>query len=190
MAIDIQHTYASNDYLSSVKIGNNRIYHIVAASAGLGSIGNNGVWVNGVLISQSSRSHFINVINNSGQIIFQRNYDVYGGGACCGGYSESHFRADIDTYNVNNNLIIINTWDEPASNSGVINAKLRDDPFNFKTIMLNTVFRDAWCGIYRHGYGVLAESVSASWKANGAGVDVYGNEGRAFCTCQATVVMN
>ena len=179
----------SNQSLA-IKVNNSLVLNIVVASNGLNGNGYNDFWVNGVALGGTGRSHGLRVINSAGVLIHARTYDVYGAGES-GGYTEANFRADLDTYNTNGNVILINTFDEPARNAEGVANKLRDNPYNFKTsrLMLGA-FRTAWCGIYRHGWGVLAESAGSYWNGNGAGVTVIGNQGRAFCTCQATVVLN
>jgi hypothetical protein len=174
----------------AIKINNSLVLNIVVASNGLNGAGYNDFWINGVALGGTGRSHGLKVINSAGVLIFSRTYDVYGAGEV-GGFTEANFRTDLDTYNTSGNIILINTFDEPARNAESLANKLRDNPYNFKTsrLMLGAT-RTAWCGIYRNGWGVLAESAGAYWNSNGAGVTVIGDQGRAFCTCQATVVLN
>jgi hypothetical protein len=179
----------SNQSLA-LKINNNLVLNIVVSSNGLNGAGYNNFWVNGIELGGTGRSHGLRVINNSGVLIHARTYDIFGAGET-NGFTEANFRTDLDTYNTGGNLILINTFDEPARFAEGVADKLRDDPYNFKTsrLMLGA-FRTAWCGIYRHGWGVLSESSAAYWNSNGVGVTVIGDQGRAFCTCQATVVLN
>jgi hypothetical protein len=186
MPIDISNANQS----LAIKINNSLYLNIVVASNGLNGNGYNNFWVNGVALGGTGRSHGMRVINTQGQLIHSRTYDIYGAGEI-GGFTEQNFRNDLDFFNASGNLILINTFDEPSRFAETVANKLRDDPYNFKTsrLMLGAT-RTAWCGIYRNGYGVLAESAGSYWNSNGVGVTVIGDQGRAFCTCQATVILN
>ena len=178
MPIDI----AAGNSFDHILIGGKRLLNIQVASAGLRSNKSTYTYINGVYVGGSGRSHNILTINTSGTIIRNTTYDVYGYGAT---YS-TPFVNDLTTDDNNGNLIIVSTWDEPRANSTPVWQKLQTIGFQ-KAWCMSQSFRSAWCGIYIHSRGVVAEEASMAWSSPTSTI-VYGDEPRAFCQIQAAVV--
>ena len=142
--------------------GNQRpILHIQAYSRGLGtgSRGSNSVYVNGVVVRTTGRSWGLTVISgggsNLGQVLHSQTYDAYVSTSAV-----TSMINDMATYDTNNNILIVNTYDEPTNNAGGIRAALRDN--YYAKHAESTTHRYAYVHAWRNGYGQLGECHSAT----------------------------
>jgi hypothetical protein len=143
-----------------------------------------GVFVNGTIVHQAGRGWGITVFNSSLNIIAANTFDTLGT------VDQSNAQAAINYfsfYNKDQNLICVHTQDEPVFYSGLFKNYLSGASVGFKTPNLANAYRGAWCGIYQHGKGPLAEESSAIW-TSGARRVPQGDNNNARCCCNATLV--
>jgi hypothetical protein len=179
MPLDILPTSA----FDSIRINDKKLLHIVAASAGLLSEKSAYCYVNGTYIGGSGRSHSIITIKPDGTLKRSQTYDVFG----LGTPASNSFIADFTADDVDENLIIILTWDEPQSNSTPVYQFLQTRGFQ-KAWQMSAAYRSAWVGIYINGRGPVAEEGSTVWNSSGS-TSSLGNELRSFAQVQAAVVI-
>ena len=67
---------------------------------------------------------------------------------------------DMATYDTNNNILIVNTYDEPTNNAGSIRTALRDN--YYAKHAESTTHRYAYVHAWRNNYGRLGECHSAT----------------------------
>jgi len=166
-----------------VRINDKKLIHILAASAGLNSGKSAYCYINGTYIGGSGRSHTIITINPAGTLIRSQTYDVFGLGAS----ASNSFISDFNSDNINENLIILLTWDEPQTNSVPVYQFLQTLGFQ-KSWQMSAAYRSAWVGVYINGRGPISEEGSTVWN-NGGSTSTIGNEARAFAQIQAAVVI-
>ena len=100
-------------------------FHVSSIAYGYGTDQDRGVWMNGSNVAQSGRSWHMLVVSgsgaNKGNILVNATYDVYGVPSLA-----TSFVTDLSTYNVNNNVIVIHTFDEPNNNADPIRTALQN----------------------------------------------------------------
>jgi hypothetical protein len=166
-----------------IRINDKKLLHILAASAGLNSGKSAYCYINGTYIGGSGRSHSIITVKPDGTLKRSQTYDVFGAGVT----ASNSFIADFTTDDVDGNLIIVLTWDEPQSNSTPVYQFLQTRGFQ-KAWQMIAAYRSAWCGIYINGRGPVTEEGSTVWNSSGS-TSSLGNETRAFAQIQAAVVI-
>ena len=167
--------------------GNQRpILHIQAYSRGLGtgSRGSNSVYVNGVVVRTTGRSWGLTVISgggsNLGQVLHSQTYDAYVSTSAV-----TSMINDMATYDTNNNILIVNTYDEPTNNAGGIRAALRDN--YYAKHAESTTHRYAYVHAWRNGYGQLGECHSAT--RSGSTFTNQGDNSKANAGISFTVIL-
>ena len=102
--------------------------------------------------STPGRSYRLTVFDKNLNYKWQGHYDVY--------RHWSHGRRlanHLDHFNVNNNILIINTWDEPARHRNHITGLWLGQYGNARRFH-NIGFRQAYISIYQNGVGVLYDN--------------------------------
>ena len=167
--------------------GNQRpILHIQAYSRGLGSgsIGSNSVYVNGVEVRSTGRSWGLTVISgggsNLGQVLHSQTYDAYGDTNAA-----TSIINDMATYDTNNNILIVNTYDEPDQNGNGIRVALRDN--YYAKHAESATRRYAYVHAWRNGYGQLGECHSAT--RSGSTFTNQGDNSKANAGISFTVIL-
>ena len=154
-------------------------------STGLGGVGSKSVYVNGNVVSAASRGVHLTVLSGStGNMIFSNNYDTHGTIAL-----GTNCANDINTYNTNGNILILNTWDQPNHINTDLQNALKDVMLS-KEITYETMdYRNAFCIIYQNGRGKLGESTSNAHDDSGAVIG-NGNTIRANAACNVVTFIN
>jgi hypothetical protein len=167
--------------------GNQRpILHIQAYGRGLGtgSRGSSSVYVNGVVVRTTGRSWGLTVISgggsNLGQVLHSQTYDVYVNTS-----DATSMINDMATYDTNNNILIVNTYDEPANNGGTIRSTLKGS--YYAKHAESSTHRYAYVHAWRNGYGQLGECHSAT--RDGSTFTNQGNNGMANAGISFTVIL-
>ena len=167
--------------------GNQRpILHIQAYGRGLGtnSRGSSSVYVNGVVVRTTGRSWGLTVISgggsNLGQVLHSQTYDVYVNTS-----DATSMINDMATYDTNNNILIVNTYDEPTNNAGTIRSTLKGS--YYAKHAENSTHRYAYVHAWRNGYGLLGECHSAT--RSGSTFTNQGNNGMANAGISFTVIL-
>jgi len=182
MPVHVQHS----DGFKSIVIGNKQLLHIEAYSIGYPPRARYvyGVRINGQIVHLAGRCWGISVINTAGQLIAASSFDTLG---TSNGSNSSSAVAYFASYNTNNNIICVHTQDEPVFFSDSFKNYLAGSTVGFKTVFLANAYRGAWCGIYQHGKGPLAEEATAIWNGS-ANRPPQGDNAFSNCGCHATIV--
>jgi len=158
---------------------------INAYSTGLGGSGSRSVYLNGNSVSTSARGVHLTVVGGTtGTVVFSQSYDTHGNTAL-----GTNCANDINAYNTNGNILILNTWDQPNHINADLTTALRD-VMQSKQIVYETMdYRGAFCIIYQNGRGKLAESTTNSRDDTG-NVIGNGNSPRANTGCHVVTFLN
>ena len=173
---------------STIKMNGKQLFHVDAYSIGYPprTPYHWGVNINGEKAVVAGRGWGIAAWNTNGELIASTSYDTLGDSSGSTATNAANF---FKLYNKDGNLIVVHTQDEPGYYSGNFVNYLESASVGFKTIRLvNNAFRVAWCGIYQHGKGPLAEECSAAWTGSGTRT-TQANSEYAECGCNATLVL-
>ncbi len=102
--------------------------------------------------STPGRSYRLTVFDKNLNYKWQGHYDVYGNWA----YGR-HLANHLDHFNLNNNILVINTWDEPARHRNHITGLWLGQYGNSRRHH-NVGFRHAYISVYQNGVGVLFDN--------------------------------
>jgi hypothetical protein len=180
------HIQQSNGY-QSILIGGKNLLHIEAYSIGYPPRNRYffGVRINGQVVHQAGRGWGISVISPAGQLIAAASFDTLG---AADGTTATAAANYFSSYNKDQNVICVHTQDEPVFYSNNFKNYLAGSAVGFKTIFLANAYRGAWCGIYQHSKGPLAEEATAIW-AGSAFRPPQGDNSNSNCGCHSTIVI-
>lgn len=110
-------------------------------------------WASGFKkISTPGRSYRLTVFDKNLNYKWQGHYDVFG--------HWSHGRRlanHLDHFNINNNILVINTWDEPSRHRNHIMGLWHGQYGNMRRFH-NVGWRQAYISVYQNGVGVLFDN--------------------------------
>jgi len=159
-----------------------KIIIVNAFSVGMGAStitdGMHSIFVNGQAVYTADRAVALVVISGTdGSIIHSDTYDTHTDGSS-GGPEGDRLASDINTYNTNGNILVINTYDQPGYMSNNMKDALNNVMKSTRIVDEGAAYRGAFAIAYQHGHGKLAEDVSNT----PGGANKYGDSDRAFAS--------